>query len=242
MKMREILNRRRLAELELPWKMFARTNSRDSTFAFDRFRIYGDVSKLKIGIFRNVNTWGTESGEILEGEFISEQPFHIGGGWTTAEFEHDFTFNLSGEVGLITLAIKGFNPNTHKCAQVYGFPTGYGDTRNKNTLIEYWNFHIINPDPTADITGISRFRMNHGEFYSFEAPSLIKTAEFNIQNARLTSAEINDVLIFLNNNRQSNGTLNYSNNWQNPSLASRAAYDSLISKGWTITGTPPPIS
>lgn len=222
------------------WKYLAVTESKSTTFGFDRFRIYGDTSNLKIAIFRNNTAFEPTTGKLLDGEFISEQPFHSGGGWTASGFEHDFTFDLSAETGDIVIAIKNYNPTVHLCSQVYAFPSGFSATRGKNSQIYRWNFHTINPNPNADGTGNSIIRFNGGTLNNFNAPSQITTTKNYLTNCVFTSSEIDEFIIKLDANGQSNGVLEYNNSFQNPTVASRSAYDSLITKGWTITGTPPP--
>lgn len=75
---------------------------------------------------------------------------------------------------------------------------------------------------------------------SFEISQNTKLTELNISNNQLSGEIINDILITLDEFGLENGTLDYSNNSEVP-FGDEAvdAYNSLVSKGWVITGAVP---
>jgi hypothetical protein len=56
----------------------------------------------------------------------------------------------------------------------------------------------------------------------------------------LSSSEIDQIIIDLDTHGLSNGTLNYIGNPGSPTSGSYNAYNALVAKNWTITGTAPP--
>lgn len=65
--------------------------------------------------------------------------------------------------------------------------------------------------------------------------------ELRLQGNRLSSSNIDNILISLDTYGLSNGHLDYSNQIpvSNPTLASLSAYNNLVAKGWTIIGNIP---
>ena len=75
---------------------------------------------------------------------------------------------------------------------------------------------------------------------NFEISQNSKLTDLNISNNLLNAEQINSILIALDQYGLSNGTLNYSNNSGFPfGDEVVAAYNSLVSKGWLITGAVP---
>lgn len=56
----------------------------------------------------------------------------------------------------------------------------------------------------------------------------------------LTDLAIDSIINQLDAHGLNNGILDYSNNAGDPTIAAYTAYQNLIARGWTITGTPPP--
>lgn len=75
---------------------------------------------------------------------------------------------------------------------------------------------------------------------SFEISQNTKLTDLNISNNLLDADQINAILIALDEFGLENGTLDYSNNSGSP-FGDKvvAAYNSLVSKGWLITGAVP---
>ena len=73
---------------------------------------------------------------------------------------------------------------------------------------------------------------------SISSNPLIRT--LRCDNNDLTADELDDIITTLDSNGVLNGVLVYSSNAEDPTSSSYNAYQNLISKGWTITGTPPP--
>lgn len=213
-----ILHRRRLSQ-EPVYISVATTVSNSASWAFDRFRLYSPTANTLVQI------------KDHNGLIIDTQPFS-----SVNSFEHDFTFDLSGNVNKNhwEILITGI-PTGSSFRQLYAFPTGFGATRNKNAEISYWDFNKISF--VAAGADLGRARFNSQPLIGFDGD--IYAQEVNFNNSGLTSALTDKLIISVNNAGLSNGTLNYANNIA-PSFASRAAYDALITRGWTITGTAPP--
>lgn len=222
--------------LPYKWRWFAITRSNQAAWAFDRLRLYTPKWHTKVAVFKNVSSYATNTGEVFNGELVDIQPFN-----SVGDFEHDFTFDLSFNINndRLYICITGI-PENAKFSQVYAYPTGYSGTRGKNAELEEWHFNMINPEVGADTSGNAYLRFENQTIKNLVIPSYIRASNINLQNNNLQSEGIDEVLISLDNYGLSNGNLDYSNNSGNPTVASRSAYDSLISKGWTITGTAPP--
>ena len=213
-------------------------------WAFDRWRLYYPDECTKVGIFYEAGTFQTENSKLYK----TETPDLVAPFNSVNSFEHDFTFDLSSDTANAYLAISNI-PSTAQFQQIYCYPTGYSATRNKDANIVTWDFSVVNV--AANVGGAnSSIFFNHQPLIAIEwrdnttTPVLYaKTIRFD--NCNLNPTELDKVLIWTAAGGITNGTLNYSNNTQGstvyvPTNASRAAYDLLISRGWTITGTPPP--
>jgi len=218
-----------------PWYQFAITSSLSTAWAFDRLRLYTANTNTKVGIFQpgavNIDTQGRTV--LLKENLLLQQPFHSGGGWTTDEFEHDFTFDLSNIGGNLRVAISGV-PEGAAFTQVYSNPTGYGATRGKDAKIYFWYFGGYNP------TNFLRLENQPLSYIYLDNSNIVNALYVRVDGTNIYDTHLDKLLIGLNNNGKSNGTLNYSG--RTATVGGRAAYDSLISKNWTITGTAPPTS
>lgn len=93
---------------------------------------------------------------------------------------------------------------------------------------------------------VSRFEnleyldISNNSIDSFEISQNSKLTELNISNNQLTSDNINEIIVTLDEFGLESGTLDYSNNAELPiGDIAASSYDSLISKGWSITGGRP---
>jgi len=147
------------------------------------------------------------------------------------------SFNVNNDA--LHICITG-GPINAKFSQVYAYPTGYGGTRGKNAELTSWHFAMVNPHVNADNTGNAYLRFENQNIINPVIPEQINANNIKFQNNNLWDGDIDKILIALDLNGLSNGILDYSGNSKPATVAGRPAYDNLISKGWTITGTPPP--
>lgn len=67
--------------------------------------------------------------------------------------------------------------------------------------------------------------------------------DLNVSDCALTTDNLNSIFQYLDNFGLSNGTFNWTSNANDPSgQTAQDAYDSLVSKGWTLSGVPPIVS
>jgi hypothetical protein len=224
MNLRELDRRRVLAIVEPVFEVMGKTNSNSASWAFDRFRLYTADSNTYVQI------------KDHNGTIIGEQLFHSGGGWTTNKFEHDFLFDLSGNTGNHEweILIKGIPPSA-KFKQIYSNPTGFGSTRGKDADLTYWNLDKANP--INDSTTEAYLRLENQPLTLLDGALNVKAKYIYVQNTLLSPSNIDDLIIGADNYGITGGTLNY--NGLSPTSASKAAYDNLIAKSWTITGAVP---
>lgn len=214
----------------------------NSEFFFDRWRIYGNTKSMKVAAFNDTaNTSKTDAkGRYIDypdelSEMIgSPQLFSSNGG-----YEHDFTLDLStASTSEVIICVSGF-PENLDMTQIYTSPTGFAATRNKNAQLKDIYLKQVNPSDYL------RLDNQPGIIVSSDlTPSgqtTINALNVLINNSNIPSNVVDNIIIYTDRNGKSNGVLNYSGN-SAPTTNSRAAYDSLISKGWTITGTVPPTS
>jgi hypothetical protein len=215
---------------EANWLPVAVTTSNSSTWAFDRLRLY-------------TANWATRVQIRYEnGDIVASELFHKGGGWTADTFEHDFTFDLSFNTANDNLVvyISGI-PTGANFTQVYANPTGFGATRNKDADIKYWYLDYVNPSDYLRLENQPIEILYFTENYQGQA--VINALNVRVDGTPLGAIWLEAILVWLDANGKSNGTLNYENcpNASGMRAQYRQNYDNLINKGWTITGTPPPL-
>jgi hypothetical protein len=216
---------------EANWLPVAATNSNSSTWAFDRWRLYTANWATRVKI--TDTTGNTTHGIKL---------FHAGGGWTADVFEHDFTFDLSFNTGNSELLVWiSAIPTGANFTQVYANPTGFGATRNKDADITKWYLNHVNPSDWLRLENQPLSIITFAPVYS--ETKMINALNVRVDNTPIGATYLEDILKWCDANGKSNGTINYSGcaNASNMTAEARPAYDNLINKGWTITGTAPPI-
>lgn len=246
------MNRAVLAsDLYHHWRIFALTSSQSSTWGFDRFRLYYPADYTKIGCFTeedyNNNAYTLPNGQHAIG---GEPSYGYQDFRSDNQYEHDFTFDLSSNPAdsYVYVAISGI-PKNAEFQQVYCYPTGYGGTRGLDADIVWWDYSVVNTTTNIGGADTSLFFDNQPSFGllgtvmewkdTTRTPALYsKTMKFN--NSAYQWDQLDKIIIWTDNGGVTNGSLDYSGTGDDPSNASRAAYDSLISKGWSITGTAPP--
>jgi len=225
------------------WKNIAITTSSSSTWGFDSLKLFTTNPNVKIGLW-SLNDLISDPN--LRNPTYGIQKFHSGGGWTNDTSEHDFEFDLSSNPidGLVYAFAKGIDDNSY-FKNIWAYPTGNINTRGKNSSLYSWDFDITKTPSIHQGAGTSiylQLQSNAGlRSINFGSEVYIKDIVLN-DNNWFDFEELDRLLISINNSGESNGNLNYLNIGQVPTNVSRAAYDSLISKGWTITGTAPPTS
>jgi hypothetical protein len=216
----------------------------NAAWALDRWRLYYPKSTTQVGVFFDYTGVYGDNGKpykITTPDVLA--PFHAGGGWTTSTYEHDFTFDLSATTSNSYLAIKCI-PGSSEFQQIYAGISGYGASRGKKANMFTWDFSIVNTGTNVGGADTSLIFKDQSEFMMLEwrdtltTPTLYaKTLLF--QNCNIGTEDLDKLIIWTERGGVSNGTLDYSGNRGIPSNASRAAYDALIARGWSITGTPP---
>jgi hypothetical protein len=216
---------------EANWLPVAATTSNSSTWGFDRWRLY-------------TANWGTRVKVTNDTETITYgvKDFHKGGGWTADTFEHDFTFDLSANTtnAELTIWISGI-PTGANFTQVYANPTGFAATRNKDADIKYWALDNVNPSDWLRLENQPLEALYFTQGYS--GLQVINALNVRVDGTPLGSLYLEGMLAWIDANGKSNGTLNYENcpNASAMRAEYRQYYDNLINKGWTITGTAPPL-
>lgn len=106
-------------------------------------------------------------------------------------------------------------------------------------IIEYMEITTLDLSFNSDLI-IYTIRNNSSLTSIILSP--LNATTLNINNNNLSATVIDNIINQLDTNGVSNGFLNYSNQQggQVPTSASYTAYNNLITKGWTITGTAPP--
>lgn len=95
------------------------------------------------------------------------------------------------------------------------------------------------------LSAMTQFNSTSGLYTTLDLTGspLVKTV--TIQVGQLTASSLNNVILTLDGHGLSNGTLNYISNANNPTATESVAndvldaYNSLVAKGWSITGTIP---
>jgi hypothetical protein len=248
--------------LDLSWEIVGTTphDVNNTAWGFDRWRLYYPENTM-VALARaqtacdNTELYYDEStgrAYYIGGEVYQPQLFHSGGGWTNDVFEHDFTFDLSAiptadpneeYTTELYILIKNI-PEEAEFQQIYATPTGYGATRGKNANIISWDFNLFGVG--ENVGGSSTSILFGGQpldyFFLVTSTFPIKAKTIDFSNCQFDGAELDELLQCVDLGGVSNGTLKYNGNLDPPSANGRPYYDNLISRGWTITGTPPPTS
>lgn len=229
------------------WRRIGYTISESATWGFDRFRLYYPNYGTRIGLFSIGDVAAHQLTDANGQQYMNRQPTYGSKLFSsTNAYEHDFSFDLSFNTAknAIYIYIQS-KPTTAEFQQVYSFPTGYGATYNKNAEIGAWDFSVVNTGVNVGASDTSMFFENQPlanvMWLDTSRTPAIYAKTLRFQNSQLRAVDIDNILIWTDTGGVSNGTLDYSGNPNVPTNASKTAYDNLISKGWTITGTAPPI-
>ncbi len=231
------------------WFALGYTKSNSANWGFDRFRIYTSKWYTRVGVFSYtdyVNNGVVDpNGQI---RIINKVPTYGSKVFASnGSFEHDFFFDLSANVNndQLAIAICGL-PTDYEVQQIYATPRGYSASTGRSAELTSWLFSTVNCTLLGGGVTSSLVFRNNTAFTELlwndntRTPKLFaKSMEF--QNCGLVTFELDKLITWTDAGGQINGTLNYSGNPNNPSANSKTAYDNLINKGWTITGTPPPL-
>jgi hypothetical protein len=209
--------------------LVGRTISNDSTWCFDRLRMYSNSTTALVQL-----RWRSN------GQIIDTQPFHAGGGWTASTFEHDFTFDLSANTNNdeIDIMMTGLSTNPNDMTEVYAYPTGYSASRGKNSQITYWDLNYFNALNNGATHGY--FIVRDNPLSTLKGANLTGAIYMMVKNCNLDSQTLDDLMVGLDSTGYTGGTYDYTNNAGNPTAAVRSNYLSLKAKSWTIEGVPPP--
>tara|TARA_B100000678_G_scaffold264136_1_gene247450 strand:+ start:21530 stop:22270 length:741 start_codon:yes stop_codon:yes gene_type:complete len=221
------------------WYVFAETNSVQSTWAFDRFRIGSPSTAIEVAVF--------EDSELISGDFgangsnqygdfpvilngatnkaLDVQPFS-----QKANFEHSFTFDLSASAGKKYIAIRNM---AGICYQVYSYPTGYSATREKNAELTRFYAAALG-DVRTWANSIGRIRLDNQVMEEDPFGNWLEchAKEVRLDNTTFAGGEpVNTVLSTLDVSEEVGGTFTFAGlTHSNPQ-----AYDSLDLKAWTLT-------
>lgn len=221
------------------WYLLCDTVSNSNNWGFDRLRLYYPNGITMAGVF--TENIGFDNDDSREGALVipdSLVPVQFSKFSSDNEFEHDFGFDLSFNTSNARVYIGICEiPRDSEFTQVYAYPTGFSETWNRSADLYSFQLKICNPE------NFLRLENQANLLYVYVPDSGIVNADFvRLDGTKIVSDHIDDIIIGCSLNGKINGELNYSNNLSGntPTVASRSAYDSLISKGWTITGTAPP--
>lgn len=108
---------------------------------------------------------------------------------------------------------------------------------------------VIPPPTTLTIRnntnfGITTLIFENHNITTFNASNNPDLRSISLKGNALNSAQMDSLIIYADNQGINNGVLDYSNqtNSDSPTSASTTAYENLVTKGWNISGNPPPLS
>lgn len=209
--------------------LFCKTISNSTTWRFDRFRLSGPKWYTRIQVRRP------------DGTILGERMFNSEG-----NYEHDFSFDLSENVNNdeYEVYIGGVPTSGNYFQQCYAYPSGYSATTGENAQITWWDFNVVNIGGDYTYNQDGRLKWENQPLSTLLGLENAVACKWYIQNCQLDGATIDALLngLYANQVNDPNNSMeiNYSGNPGTPTVASREAYDWLISVGWVITGTAPP--
>ncbi len=224
--------------LNSDWAVFAETDSTQSTWAFDRFRIGGINPEAQIAVFEDL-AMSTEDFEVGYNEYgyfptikksSENKALDIQAFAPSGEFEHTFTFDFSGTSGKKYIAIK---KASGVCYQMYAYPTGYSATRNKNA--ELTKFYAAALGDVREWNGsIGRIRLDNQimEEDPFNNWLVCHSKEVILDNTTFAAFQpVNTVLFVLDQSEETDGTFTFAG----LTHSNQSSFDSLELKNWTLT-------
>ena len=221
------------------WAVFAETNSVQSAWAFDRFRIGSPSTAIEIAVFEDSQLSSGDFGATGNNEYgdypvilntstakaLDVQPFS-----QKANFEHSFTFDLSASAGKKYIAIRNM---AGICYQVYSYPTGYSATREKNAELTRFYAAALG-DVRTWANSIGRIRLDNQVMDAdpFGNWLVSHAKEVRLDNTTFAAGQpVNTVLSTLDVSEEVGGTFTFAGlTHSNPQ-----AFDSLELKEWTLT-------
>jgi hypothetical protein len=244
---------RRKKKLDTTWIFLGYIDSDSPTWSFDSLKMYYPHSTTKLGVFTTDESdlyGGIDSKGRATIEYDSptygQQVMSAGNAP-----QHTVSFDLSANTATgidkwITVGIKGL-PDTAKIQEIFGDNTGLAGTKGINSKFLYFNLGAINTAPSADgqetsLIFSNNVQLQQLDYYTNRKKAIYATTvKFN--NCDLDSTNLDNLIKWVDAGGMSNGTLDYSAQVSGgvPTNVSKAAYDALVARGWTITGTAPPI-
>ena len=221
------------------WRVFAETNSTQSAWAFDRFRIGSPSTAIEIAVFEDNQLVSGDFGANGSNEYgdfpvilntstakaLDVQPFS-----QKSNFEHSFTFDLSASTGKKYIAIRNM---AGICYQMYAYPTGYSATRNKNAELTRFYAAALG-DVRTWANSIGRIRLDNQvmDANPFGNWLLSYAKELRLDDTTFAAGEpVNTGLSVLDASEEVGGTFTFAGlTHSNPQ-----AFDSLELKEWTLT-------
>ena len=221
------------------WQIFAYFYSNSPNFEFEKFSIAGNSNITEVAIFDSPNFSNPELGQGANEDgiyltfdkdttsYLSKKKFSQGN-----NYDASFSFDLSDNVDLneMVIAIRNI-PEDAKC---YDLTTGDNAKISGifTAALPIGASAIYNAK--LDLSEAKQAGFLHDE-YTYKLD--VKELYINDMEETTSPTYIDDILLLLDNNGISNGTLNYSNSGYMPSTMTN--YNNLINKGWTITGETP---
>ncbi len=103
------------------------------------------------------------------------------------------------------------------------------------------NYQLTNGLDLSNNTLLETLVMDVTAITSIDLSNNPSLTDIRAQSSRLTSAGLDQMIIDLDQHGEFNGTLNISNTTGNLTVNATTAYNSLLGRGWTITGNAPPV-
>ena len=229
------------SSLPRTWYHLFSTTSSNNTWCFHRFRLYTANTDTLLEI------------RLADGTVLDKQLFRTPGyGWG-GYFEMSAYFDLSSNTtnAEIEIWITGI-PTGASFQQIYAVAAHAGSavrysgedpniTGMSNAQLTYFNMGVLKFE-YSDFATTNVYIENQGLTH-IEGGRLFRGKTLDISGNALPSADIDDCIIGANISGGTNGYLKWSGGTNGlPTFASRAAYDSLSAKAWSLNGTAPPTS
>tara|TARA_R110000796_G_scaffold89749_2_gene193387 strand:- start:2484 stop:4904 length:2421 start_codon:yes stop_codon:yes gene_type:complete len=181
--------------------------------------------------------------------------FNFSNGTATKFFINDNVDTQQALLGVSTIDNVNFDTSTFQDEiQLFSNYNGLGNSILQLTIENCVNLQKINLNNTATATPtvcsiilnnnplLNAFTFQNYNLISILVGTLPLVTNFRVNGNDLPSADLDAIIIALDNNGITNGDLDYSlqNSGASPSIGvSGLAYNNLILKGWTVTGNVP---
>jgi len=217
--------------------LMAKTISSNNTWCFHRFRLY-TANSITFAEARMAD------GTVIDRQLFST-PGYVWGGGFEASFYFDLSFNTANdpiEIWLINIPTGATFQQLYAVGAHAGLAVRYSEDANitgmSNAQLTYLNMGLLK---FTNGFSVSIVYLENQGLTKIDGGQEFRGKTLDISGNALPAADIDDCIIGADLSGGSSGYMDWSGGTNEvPTIASRPAYDRLVTKSWNLLGTAPP--